>query len=556
MDPKLLKHVNDSMPKFNEAIASGFHKRDFERVERIYERDLRMTFQGLEKKGVWFFGIRSVRPSEMFDVISKPSQNKPFQTNKESLYPVAVMIGFGPTRETAQMFPPAYVLLPFCDEYGDMWIRGSKYSLQMVMADRGLSVTKDDQIFVRILGYKFKVGTESYEYTQVHHETDTLMTSSIPVNLPANRFYKSSEARKPHQTKTPIPLLAWYNFAELGVTKTIEQFGECHFAIGDRDALIDMYPAKDGWNIFTGQGSSLAKGVGPYSDLGLAIAAKPIDPKRKGIIPTIGHQYIAALLYMFETFSSYVDLECLDNSDFWKIIVGYSSVKETESREHLLKQMDDHFDSIANDSLNEDGIQRFAEQRIVVNNMTELFNYIIANRTEIVKTSDKANMLHKELCSVEFTIDRLITAATRFKHEVKNTTNLTYQKVAKWIPTYFKLREIEPAAWSSNMKQEETPTDNPLADYGLGVLSQAKVFESQDRGRSSDFNPNDPANRIHASLLFTMSWQRTTKPHPDSRGFVLPCVYLANGNYLGLRDRHRVLYEATHDRLTKQEVTK
>ena len=163
-------------------------------------------------------------------------------------------------------------------------------------------------------------------------------------------------------------------------------------------------------------------------------------------------------------------------------------------------------------------------------------------------------MFHKELSPLELTIDRLVTAAHRFKHEVKNTTDLNYAKVKKFITSHFKLREIEAAAWSSNMIQESTPTDNPLADYGLGVLSQTKVFGSQGGGRSGDFNPNDPANAIDASLLFTMSWQRVTKPFPDGRGYLIPCITLSNGRYISISQSRYPLYQRQKDRLTKREV--
>ncbi|NCA80945.1 MAG: hypothetical protein EOM76_12355, partial [Sphingobacteriia bacterium] len=297
------------MPKFNEQITSGFHQRDFDNVEQTYERGLQTVFKEIEERGVWFFGLKSVKPTEMFEHISSKTQNKAFETNKESLYPVGLQIGFGPTKETAMMFPTTYVFLPYADEYGDVWIRGTQYSLLMVLADRGFSVTKDDQIFVRVPGYKFKVGTEVFEYVQVHHETANLFESKIPINLSANRFYKCSEARKPNPNKTPLPLLAWYLFAENGVAETFKRFAECEYAIGDRDAIVQAYPASKGWSIFTTQGRQLVKCVGRYDDCGYAIAVRPIDSKRKGVISTAAHQYVASLLFMFDCFSGYVDLD-------------------------------------------------------------------------------------------------------------------------------------------------------------------------------------------------------------------------------------------------------
>lgn len=553
MDPKLLKAVSATMPKFNETIASGFHQREFEQIHKRYEYLLRMTFEPIEKKGVWFVGVRSVRPHEMYNVIAKNTQQKTFETNKESLYPVKLVFKYGMDKNTAREMDPVYVLLPFCDRYGDVWIRGSQYSLQIVLADRGLSVTKDDQIFVRLLGYKFKVGTEQYEYAQIHNEINPVRETNLPINLPANRFYVASEARRPNPTKTPTPLLAWYVFAEYGFSETMRKFGECDYAIGDRDAIIQQYSEDKGWKLFGSKGLAIGKSITPYVNCGLAIAAKPLNEKRRGEIPNVAQQYIAALLYLCDVGGEFIDLDKLDDKYFWRMMVGHASIKAGGNLTHLEKQMADHFDSM-NEGLDQTSIQRFAEQRIVVKDRYELFNYIIANRAEIVKTSDKANMLHKEISSSEFTLDKLITAANRFKHDVKNTTELNYERVKSFMSSHFKLRDIESAAWESNMIQEATPTDCPIADYGFGVMSQAKVFGPRNNGRNSDFNPNDPANCIHGSVPFVMSFQRVTKPDPNACGFLAPCVYLINDKYLGLRPEDVELYEATVSRLTKSEV--
>ena len=102
-------------------------------IHKRYEYLLRMTFEPIEKKGVWFVGVRSVRPHEMYNVIAKNTQQKTFETNKESLYPVKLVFKYGMDKNTAREMDPVYVLLPFCDRYGDVWIRGSQYSLQIVL---------------------------------------------------------------------------------------------------------------------------------------------------------------------------------------------------------------------------------------------------------------------------------------------------------------------------------------------------------------------------------------------------------------------------------------
>ncbi|UVD32115.1 hypothetical protein [Vibrio phage phiKT1028] len=548
MDPRLLDSIDNTMPKINTDLTKGFHARQFDDIVKWYERQLRMTLQSLESKGVKFHGLRPVRPDEMFKVISETTQNKTFETNRESLYPTNIHITYTDHQGTEHSFDNIYVMLPFTDEYGDIYIRDSLCSLQIVLADRGLSVTKDEQIFVKILGYKFKIGTENVGFVRLYPGPTGTRSARMQLNLPANRFYTPKEAWRVNPKKVPEPLLAWYMFAEHGVTKTIEKYGECEIAVGDAEVISDSYPESEGWEIYASTGRRTDRQLTKtfiYNPF--AIAVRPLNRKR-GEIPTVALQYVASLIFLFDCGSTLIDLDRLDDRMFWRLIIGMSSMSSRGGSDNILRQMSDHFQSIY-EYMDESSIKRFAAQRIVVDDMFDLFNYIIANRTEIVKTVDRADMLHKEVCSLEYTMDRLIIRANRFKHEIKNITDLNTQKVAHTVVRWFGLRDIEPAARESNLIQESTPTDCPLADYVLGVMTQAKVCSSRG-GKRAGFNVSDPANGIHPSLPFAMSAERITKPDPDGRGYLSPCVHVNMSNCIVLDPKLRELYNKTTSRLT------
>lgn len=551
MDPRLLDAIDATMPRMNTELTKGFHARQFEDIEKWYERQLRMILKSLESKGVKFHGLKPVRPDEMFKHISETTQNKTFETNRESLYPTRLDITYTDNQGVERTFPNIYVMLPFTDEYGDMYLRDSLYSLQIVLADRGLSVTKDEQIFVRILGYKFKIGTENIGFDRLYPSLNGNRTARMQLNLPANRFYTPKEAWRVNPKKVPEPLLAWYMFAEYGVTKTMEKYGECEIAVGDSEVISGTYPESEGWEIYANSGRRSERQLTKTSIFNsFAIAVRPLNRKR-GEIPTVALQYVASLIFLFDCGSTLVDLDRLDDRMFWRLIIGMSSMSSRGGADNILRQMKDHFQSIY-EYMDESSIKRFAAQRIVVNDMFDLFNYIIANRTEIVKTVDRADMLHKEVCSLEYTMDRLIVRANRFKHDIKNITDLNTSKVGHTIVRWFGLRDIEPAARESNLIQESTPTDCPLADYVLGVMTQAKVCSTRGSKRAG-FNVGDPANGIHASLPFTMSPERITKPDPDGRGYLSPTVHLNLSNCIVLDPKLRDLYNTTAARLTTRQ---
>lgn len=555
MDPKLFNLIDNSMPKFNETIVDGFHAKEFDRAEKFYEDILAMTFECIKKRGVYFKGVHSVKPDEMFNVINANTGNKYFETHKESLYPVKVLFEYKDIDGTVTEIRPAYIFLPHTNKFGDLWIRGTLYSLQMVLVDRGLSVTKEDMIFVKVLGWKFKVGVENFEFNKVFTDVVPNKTGPISLNLPASRFYNASEAKKVNPTKTPTPLLAWYVFAEYGFDRAIAEFGECECLIGDLNTLIQSCKPEDGWSIYSSTGRRHNKLITDYIYLDIGVAVRPKDGIREGEIPTVALQYIGALLFTMDTVPAYFNLNRINESNFWRYIIGKCSVKSGDRDEVIMRYMNEHFSSM-NESLDEGSIKRFARDRIVVNDMFELFNYIIVNRGEIVKTADRASVLHKGLSSLEFTMDKLITGANQFKHEVKNTTELNLKKIEKMITKHFHLRGIERAKTDCNLIQEDTPSDNPLCCFVLGVISQSKIFKQRSTTGDSDFNPNDPATFLHPSIAFGCSYQRVTDPNPDSRGYINPCVELSSDKYITIKPELKDLYDATSKRLTEREVRK
>ena len=550
MDPKLMNHPNGvdaSMPRFNKVMTDGFHQKELENGVSFFDRSLRLIFnkKSIERKGVIFKGVQRVPPKEFINYLVK-NNRKPFDINKETFYPIKLLFEYRDKSNTVMALPPAYQMLPYCDQYGNLFIRNTQYSLQVVLTERGLPVTKEEAIFVKVLGFKFKVGVEYFKYDRIFTETGNGLTRTLDINLPATRIYSPSEARKITGTKTPIPLLAWYVFANIGFSKAMAEYGECEYEIGSADVLVEECKPENRWEIITRTSSPNTKYLGEYVSQDIAIAVRNKSAKRS-VLSIMGLQYACALLYVVDCLSSYFDPEQIDDPDYWKLIIGRCSVKPGDSNEYVMKLMYEHFDSV-NEYLEEDTIKKFATQSIVVSNMFDLFNYIIANRSEIVQTTDRGSMFNKEIASLEFLLDRMIICANQFKHDIKNNSELNYAKVKKLLSNNFRLKEIENAR-SANLIQEATPTDNPFVDYMLGCVPQHKVYTSTKKGGKKEFDPNDPASQIHASLPFINSFQRTTKPDPDTRGYLNPCLYLIDDRITALDPKHKELYEETDKRL-------
>lgn len=542
--------VQATMPKFNPVLTEGFHQKDLEQGLRWYDQALHLIFKSIESRGVYFKGAFRVSPTQYIAYLTK-SSGKIFDIHKETLYPVRLMFEYKDRSGAIIKLDPVHVMLPYTNVHGDLFLRGVWYSLQYVLAERGLPVAKDNSLFVKVLGFKFKIGVENFKYDLVSTDTENHLISNSSINMASNRFYSPTESRKIKDTKTPTPLLAWYVFADMGFTKAMDSFAECDFEIGPTDAVIADCKGSDRWTVLT-RSTGNRKFLGEFVENDFAIAVRNKSSKRIEL-NTMALQYAAALMFVIDCLSSYFELERINDPDYWKLIIGRCSVKSGDSNESIMRLMYDHFISI-NEYLDDDSIKKFASQAIVVTNMLDLFNYIIVNRGEIVQKTDRASAFNKELASAEFTMDKLITAANNFKHEIKNNSELSRNKVIRFLTHNFHFKEIDNAR-TTNLIQEPTPGDNPFIDYGLGCIPQHKVYTGMGNKKKSEFDVTDSACFTHASVAFVHSFLRVSKPYPDARGFLTPCLYLINGKTTGLDPEDRELYEATDNRLKYREPT-
>ncbi|HFT2124567.1 TPA: hypothetical protein RG892_000332 [Pseudomonas aeruginosa] len=550
MDRQLIKHIENSMPKFNKLLVDGFHQKEFSNALGVFDHSMRAILKSVEKRGVFYKKTIRASPREFIDYLINSSR-KVFDVHKESLYPVKIWIQYKDRGGKLTDFY-TYTMLPYTDKYGDLWLRGSLYNPQIVLAEQGLPVTKENALFVKVLGFKFKIGIEHFNFCQVFTDTGIETHRHTDINLAANRFYSPTESRKIKDSKTPVPLLAWYIFADMGFSTAMEEYAECDFRIGSLDALLNECKAEDRWEVFTGpkRASDNKPSLGDYVSLDIGIAVRNKSSSRKEL-SAVGLQYSCALLFIANCCSSYFDIERLDDPDYWKLIIGRCSVKAGDSDEYIMRLMYEHFDSIR-EYLDEDSIKKFAAKSIVVTNMFDLFNYIIANRSEIVQTTDRASAFNKDLASLEFTLDSLLTSANNFKHDIKNNSEINQKKVARFLTHNFPIKEIDNAQYA-NLILEPTPTDNPFVDYGLGCMPQHKVYTGGGKRKRGDFDTSDSSTFTHASLPFVHSFLRVTNPNPDARGFLNPSIYLINNRTTGLDPQFKELYERTDKRLKKRE---
>lgn len=563
MDPQLLKKVRRDRGGFTQELVDGWHKKDMDKIVPHYEKCLENMFRSLQEKGYYFDGLEEVCPLEFYNQITRSSSSgtKDFEIAKNSFFGVRIKNHFkDPVTGVESELKSPLIFLAYTNKHGDLYTRNSTYSLQYVLSERGPSVDggRDKTIFIRVLGYKFKVTKEIHTFNRVFRTGNKVQTGAINMTLPANRFYNSRNDRKITSKKVPIPLLAWYVFGKYGFDHCMKEFAECDYMIDTLDTLLDICPEGEGWQIFSNTQSvhpkafDRPKGTPLLEEPAIAIRSRG----GKGTeVSNLALQYTAGLLFMFGVFSHELDIRRLDDINYWRWIIGRCSIRlpAKTSPDVYLRQMNEHFSSVE-EYADDITIDKYNKFDIEVKSTYDLLNYLMLNYSSLIKLYNPADMLHKELASMEFLLDFLIHQANDFKFMIRNKSNITPKIINRELDAHFRLFNMDKSVRENNTILEQTGTDNPYIDYGLGIILQTKSTVNRGPGKKKEeFDPNHPGSIIDASQPYVCSYQYSTKPNPDSRGMLQPRVRLVQGKYTSLHPEDREGYEALKNRLKFRE---
>lgn len=563
-DPQLLKKVAERNTPFTKELTDGWFKRDLDEIVPYYDKILKTMLSGLKEKGYIIDRVERVCPIEFYNGITRNntgSGTKDFETSRNTFFGVRIVNHFvDPETGVEEELKNPLIFLPYTNEYGDIYARNNLYSLQYVLSERGPSVdgTQNDKtIFIRVLGYKFKVTKEVHVFNRVYKITETNhRTTAMHMTLPANRFQSSKNDRKIVSTKVPIPLLAWYVFGKYGFSHSMYEFADCEFVIDTYESLLEHCKEDDGWEIYINNGSVNPKafqggwGGGCLVEPGIAVRSRT----KGGIVNNLALQYVGGLLFMFSVFNCELDIRRLDDIDYWRYIIGRCSIKLPDSTppEAYLRQINEHFFSVE-EYADEITLDKYKNFDIDVKDTYSLFNYLLLNYSNLIKLYNPADMLHKELASKEFLIDSLVKRISDFKFTIRNKSNITPKIINDALGSCFTLFAVDSTVRENNTILEQTGTDNPFIDYGLGIILQTKSSVSTAGKKSPEFDPRHPGSAIDASQPFVVSYQFASKPSPDARGTMQPRVHLVHGKYISLRPEDRTIYENTKHRLKFKE---
>lgn len=549
MDNKLFGMVDNQMPKFNPLIANGLAVEQMKDVEHYIDQIFRCASLGFPD-GLKYEGYVRCTPTEEYNEITHKRNNKRLcETARSDLYLVKYNFKLG----NEQLYP-RYLYLPFVNDAGIITLRGSRFMISPVLADRAISV-ETDNIFIPLncAKLKFEKAVQHFRILGVDEGQETVDVVWSAVHNLMGKPRK--DGTRP--TIDACSTLVHYLFCYYGVTETFARFANTRVVVGGPEIDEHSYP-KDKWTIF----SSIQlkpKGVRDKfyasSNIRLAVPADQYTRLNKSLIG--GFFYIVDHFpdrvlpeYIAPLGASDEDLRAEKN--LWKTLLGHVIFASETSEGELINKINEHLGSLDEyiDEMIQDNLRR---DGIIVDNIYTLFVHVIETLpARLMSAGDNVSSMYgKRLTVIHYILFDIIKAimTVRFKLQsaskkkpltVDDINKIMNRELGRDLITQINRKHGEVTSISS-------PGDNKIFKITSNVVMQTK---SGSGGRRSKANLSDPSKALHASIAEVGSFSNLPHSDPTGRSRLSPYLRLEddgmiarNPEFIELLDRVQALIQ-------------
>lgn len=498
MSSKLINHIFDKAPKFNEDICRGLAYQHLKSA-REYVRQVLLCASKSFPEGFEFRDVVLCNPYEQYNEITRKQFNKHrFELAESDVYLVKLIFAF-----EGKELPPKYMFLPFCHESGGIRIRNTWYYIAPVIADKAFSV-ESDGLFVPLTRAKLNFTREMYSFiTNNIREHGAVIASPIHNDKSNGGGFKT--------------LIAHYLFAQVGVVETFKNYFDVDVVVGGDEINEENYN-HDKWVVCSSIHAKTGTKPKAIRTRGLYTPTKVRLAIPKSQYTTAVRDVVASFFYVLDLFPDRLELDYIHDTREWRVVLG-RIIKKDRGEGKLINEIDFHL-SCVNDYLDILSIEMFHREGIEVNDIWELFKYIIENMTEIITKTDRASMFNKRLVvlryvlfDITYSIFSTLFALTRGKREY------TYDKINEILSkelkrdAVFKLIDKRHGEKSTHL----VSGDNYFLKITSAMVHQTRANDSYGSGVKSD-----PAMVLHSSQAVVGSYLNQPKSNPTGRESINP----------------------------------
>lgn len=503
MDKKLFDYIEEHTPKFNPIIANGLAVQQFQYIENYVDRIIRCAEPGFPE-GLRYERYQRCTPHEEYGVTTAKRNNRhTYELTRSDLYMVKYIFTYH-----GEELKPRYLYLPFVKDAGIISLLGSTFAVAPTLADKTISVGTET-IFIPL-------NRDKLTFRRLVHQfiCDNQRESAYVVWSAIHHGAKSVRKKEKRTIEVNATNLH-YVFCRHGFTNTFKKYANADVVAGLLEINTDNYPP-DQWRICSSQKIKPRGVKGKYyvgTDIRLAI--------RKEHYNLTTASMISAFFYVADHFPDRFYPEYLNDTDFWKRLMGHVIFARNESEGKLLigvethlLSLDGYVDAMVKEWLREDGVE--------VDDLYDLFMHVVDTFTSRITESSphiasmygkRYNILRYVLMDVIKGIFGMLFAIQQLVKKNKGRA-LTKKEISDVMHDSLKPELII----KMNRNHQEVSSVSSPSDNKAFKITTNVVLQNSSTGKKTGSDATvEPSKLAHVSIIEVGSPTNLPKSEPSGR---------------------------------------
>lgn len=543
MDPELAKIMEKNTPALNRDLADGLAVKHLAKAEAYIDAQIRSVAKYFPAE-LQYCGFRRCTPQEEYKELTRRKTQSHDQKSRSvynlarsDTYLVAYIFKF----ENEEIV--RYIALPFLNQYGNIHISGVRFIISPVLCDKIISIGVND-IFVKLNLSKiifksdphYYIANENREMVQVVH-SDIYHRSKKNRDLPRNILASTT--------------MMHYLLCRYGFTKTMHEFAQTNFVIGESEINPQNYP-EDKYVICSSLGlkpTTLRIRGETYhpSNIRLAIPVENYTAKVKG--------YIAAFFYIVDHWPQRIRVCDVDEERLWKQLLGELIWGNSAPIGRLEKDSEVHLESLDNYI---DVVMKYKFERInmPVDNIYQLFAIMIDNFNDwLLKGSPYiSSMYNKELDVLYYVLSDVCNGINNFYFKLKNIYNKKKGKLdIKEVRNIFN-QNMKPGliyGLSNTGRHIEVSTISTSCDNKALKTTAMLVPQETTGSAARSKSASNPAQNLHTSIAEVNAYSAINKKDPSGHNRINLCAQINDRGEIVRNEKFRELLDSVQPLLNR-----
>lgn len=499
IDPKLLELNNASLPKLNEKIQDNLVVYHLSTIEEYMDSCFQCASESFPE-GLKYIGSQRCTPLEQFTEVTRPlSPSKKFELSKSDVYLMKYHFTFRGVK-----LRPYYIFLPFVNEGGLIFLKGTQYKLTPVIGGKIFNIERDEiympTLRIRI-GFK-QIGTSCVLNDKIIHGT------SIYSHL--------HHGLKKTERSALFPTLLHYILAEFGLSVTMKKFFGIDVKVGNEE--LDKLKDK-GYQVYRSRQIIYNNKRNSSKEVSKIRIAIPED-QYYSLLDNV----ICTLFYIIDNcVSTTENIVDLDNPNLWLYLLDRFIFKATKTEKKQYDKMVDHLLSIK--KVMDPMARRILESdRIKCETIFDLFKYIMIKYQDIIIHNDAGSMYGKEITTTKHLMYNVVYNIFKMMYVLQSLPDnvLNIDKVSGVILKMINRDAIFTVTGHGELVPASIASDCLLFSATGNLISHSKAITagiSNQRSRKGNLDVN---RLTHASQVAVGSYGWITKKGPTGRDKINP----------------------------------